>query len=59
MFAVYLINLKYNCVLKHFIIIRHVHLIDISFLRLLKPGFEMLFEAFLYFKLLSSPFIGT
>lgn len=59
MFAVCLINLKYDCVSEHFSIIRHLHPIDLLFLVLLKPTLEVLREVFLNFKLISSDFIGT
>lgn len=58
--SVSFIHLKYNdCVSKHFLIIRHSHPIDLLFERLLKPGFEVLCEVFLNFKLIRSHFIGT
>lgn len=59
MFAVCLINLKYDYVSEHFLIIGHLHPIDLLFLVLLKPTFEVLCEVFLNFKLISSDFIGT
>jgi hypothetical protein len=56
MFIVYLINLEYNnCVSEHFMIIRHLQLVGILFLRLLKPGFEVLSEVFLLSQTSKSP----